>query len=167
MHVNHEPAVILSRLVVAALLGALRGFKFTLLLSFSVGKAEEGEVILGMRIHPSCTNRSGDLRVHHLHGLLLPVQDSLHGAALWNAFRPHGHHNVDREPLPIIDFAHNLPGELHGDQMLRSRVLVLLPIEGASQEVLILDVDEVFGASDCVDVCVLDAPVNGVVFPTG
>ena len=164
MHVDHEPAVILSRFVVAALLWALSGLVLSLRLGLSVGKAEEGEIISGaLVINALCTKRGSNFSVHHLHGLLLPIQDGLHGSTLGDTFRPHGYHNVHCESLAVFNLTDNLPCQLHGDEVNRTSILVLLPVERASQEVLILDVDEVLGTSNCVDVRILDTAVDGVV----
>ena len=165
--VDHEAARLLRPDVVGVGLGLLRRLVLALPLHLAVANAEEGEVVPGAGVDAVCAQGLRDIRVHHLHGAALPVEDGLHRRALRHTLGPHGYNDVDCEPLAGLDFAHDLERELLGHQVQRPNRLhgdaVRLPREGAAEEVLVLDVDEVLGAADGIYVCVLDAAVDDVV----
>ncbi|BAF12194.1 Os03g0391300 [Oryza sativa Japonica Group] len=171
--VDHEAAGVLRPHVVGVGVGALRWLVAVPAgdgEALAVAEAEEVEVVGGVGADPLGLDGGVHVPVHHLHGAPLPVQDGLHGVALRHALRPHRHHHVHGEPLAGGDLARDLEGELPRDQVqrvdplhARHAALAAAPRVRAPQEVLVLDVDEVAGAPDRVDVRVLDAALDHLV----
>ena len=114
MDVDHEPARPLSSPVARVGLGFLLRLILALPLHLTVADAKEGEVVPGAGVDPVGTQGVRDVRVHHVHGAALPIENGLDGKVLRIALGPHGHNNVDRERLPGLDLAHDLEGELLG-----------------------------------------------------
>ena len=165
VYVDHETAVLLCRFVVAVL-RRLGCHVVSRAHSLPIAQTEEGKVVSGMSvINPLRLQRHRNLLVHHPQRPRLPVQNRLHRCALGHALGPHGHHDVHRERLAGFDLAHNLARELQWYQVVGARVLFGLPPVATAQEVLVLDVNEVPGSPDRVDVRVLDAPVDRIVPP--
>ena len=107
---------------------------------------------------------SSHLVIHHLHSLELPVENLLDGRRRRVALRKHGDDNVGDEPFIHPDFFHHLLGDLARQGVVAVGVVVRQPAVGRTQEILVLDIDEVLSVSDQLDVGLRDRAVDHPTF---
>ncbi|WVZ78159.1 LOW QUALITY PROTEIN: hypothetical protein U9M48_025916 [Paspalum notatum var. saurae] len=105
-----------------------------------VAEAVEVEVILWVSILDSTRLQlRGDDPVHHLHRLVLPVEDLLRGGGGGVPLGPHGNDDVGGESLAGADLGGHLERDLHGHQVAGALAGVVGPGVGGADEVLVLD----------------------------
>ena len=125
--------------------------------SFSLSQAKEVKVISGVLRQACLLDGLSHSLIHTLHRPVLPEKDLLNGSSGGVSLWKHGHHNVDLEVLPCLNFVHNTLCNFTGYGVHGFSVLVIQPREGAAQEVLVLHVDEILGVADLLHHALGDA----------
>mmetsp|Transcript_12441 Transcript_12441/g.31846 ORF Transcript_12441/g.31846 Transcript_12441/m.31846 type:complete len:271 (+) Transcript_12441:812-1624(+) len=178
VHVDHEAPRTLERFVAgrhgeAALPGGAAGrrrglrrrqvgvlHERVLRHQLALAEAVKVEVISGQGPEPVALDGCGNYFVHHVHGVLLPVEDGLHGLRSRIALWVERDDAVHRKGLPRVDLLRDFERNLQRDHVRGLLHAVTIPRVAAAQEVLVLDVDEALRAADVVNVRPVDAVLD-------
>mmetsp|Transcript_5197 Transcript_5197/g.13946 ORF Transcript_5197/g.13946 Transcript_5197/m.13946 type:complete len:268 (-) Transcript_5197:1436-2239(-) len=156
MNVDHAAPRFRQYFGVAPNRGRLVGQRQPAIRRFAVAEAKEHKVVLRVSIRTGLLERFANHTVHHLNGVILPVENFLHRAVSRNTLGMQRNRYVRAEPLMGFDFVNDFLHDFQGDDVERKIVRVFQPRMTAANKVLVLDIDEMLCAPNLVAIGAMD-----------